>query len=59
MALSALVAIGLNILLDSKFYGEPTFTPFNNYFQNITLHKAEGYGSYPWWYYIVEFTIRA
>jgi phosphatidylinositol glycan class B len=58
MALSAIIAIGLNILLDSKFYGELTFTPYNYYFQNITLHKAEGYGSYPWWWYLLEFTIR-
>ncbi|HXB13944.1 MAG TPA: hypothetical protein VNZ45_18285 [Bacteroidia bacterium] len=59
MAFSALIAIGLNILLDSKFYGAPVLTPYNYYYQNIAMHRAEEYGVFPWWYYFVEFTIRA
>ena len=59
MALSAIVAIGFNILLDYGFYGEMVFTPFNNFYQNIALHKSEDWGIFPWWFYVPEFIIKA
>ncbi len=55
---SALVAVGINYLLDWMFYGTPVFTPFNYFYANIVLHRAEHFGTSPWWFYIEEYIIK-
>ncbi|HTB31808.1 MAG TPA: hypothetical protein VK808_07265 [Bacteroidia bacterium] len=59
MALSAMVAIGFNVLLDYWFYGQWVFTPFNYFYINIVQHKAAYFGVMPWWFYIPEFLMEA
>ncbi|HTA28382.1 MAG TPA: hypothetical protein VK809_11365 [Bacteroidia bacterium] len=59
LTLSALIAIGSNILLDYLFYGEIIFTPYNYYYANIILHKAADFGVNPWWFFFTEFITKA
>ncbi len=59
LALSVLVAIGANLLLDSLFYGKMVVTPYNYYYANIVLHKAADFGVNPWWFYFPEFIVKA
>jgi phosphatidylinositol glycan class B len=59
LGISALAAIGLNILLDYWFYGEWVFTPYNYYYANIIQHKAASFGVSPWWYYFSEYIMKA
>lgn len=51
---SITVAIVINIFIDSWFYNEWMFTPFNYFYANIVLHIAEQYGTEPWWYYLIS-----
>jgi phosphatidylinositol glycan class B len=37
--------------LDWSFYGEKVLTPFNYFYQNLTLNKAAEFGETPWWDY--------
>jgi GPI mannosyltransferase 3 len=59
LAISILMAIGINILIDHWFYRAWTFTPFNYYYANIIQHKAASFGVNPWWYYFYAFFIAA
>ena len=46
-------------MLDWQFYGNRVLTPLNYFYSNIILHKAEGYGINPWWFYFTEFYSKA
>jgi GPI mannosyltransferase 3 len=59
LLVSSLLASGLNVLLDYRFYGQAVFTPYNYYYANIILNKAAGFGINPWWYYFYDFLIVA
>lgn len=59
MFLAVLIAVGLNSIIDSLFYGTPTFTPFNYFYVNIVQHKAQTYGISPWYFYITEYIVEA
>jgi phosphatidylinositol glycan class B len=48
----------LGFLLDSWFYEDFVFTPFNYLYENIVNNKSENYGVSPWYYYL-EKAIRA
>jgi len=52
MALSFLLALGINLLLDRWFYGQWTLTPVNYFLINLVEAKAAQFGVDPWWYYI-------
>ena len=47
-----LVGVGINMLLDIRFYGKFCFTPYNYFYANIVQGKAASFGTSPWWYYI-------
>ncbi|MFP5043051.1 hypothetical protein [Parasediminibacterium sp. JCM 36343] len=46
------VGCAFNIYLDTRFYGNFCFTPYNYFYANIIQGKAAGFGTSPWWYYI-------
>ncbi|MBW0533303.1 hypothetical protein O181_073018 [Austropuccinia psidii MF-1] len=57
--LAWLIVIGftscfLGFLIDSSFYGEPTFTPLNFFKQNLLNKISNYYGSNPWHYYFSQ-----
>lgn len=54
-----LLSMFVCVLLDSLFYGEWIFTPWNYYYSNLVLDKAAGWGVFPWWYYLTQFAIKA
>ncbi len=59
LAFSALIAVGLSVLLDYWFYGTWTFSPYNYYYANIVQHRAASFGVSPWWFYFSDFVMRA
>lgn len=52
IALSGMVAVIICVALDSWFYGQFVFTPYNYFFNNIIQNKIAHFGASPWWYYI-------
>jgi phosphatidylinositol glycan class B len=52
IGLGFIVGCGINIYLDSHFYGNACFTPYNYFYINIVQGKAAEFGTSPWWYYI-------
>jgi len=59
LSISAIAAIGINILIDHWFYSEWIITPFNYYYANIVKHIAAEFGTSPWWFYFADFTVKA
>jgi phosphatidylinositol glycan class B len=49
---SFILVIVLGFLLDSWFYEDFVFTPFNYFYENIVNNKSENYGVSPWYYYL-------
>jgi Alg9-like mannosyltransferase family len=49
-----LIAVGLNIGLDSWFYGNWVLTPLRYFQVNILEDKAAQFGVSPWWWYLPE-----
>jgi phosphatidylinositol glycan class B len=44
----------IGFLLDSWFYGEFVFTPWNYFYKNIIEGAAAEFGTAPWYYYILK-----
>jgi GPI mannosyltransferase 3 len=53
------LSIGLGVLADSYFYGQPVAAPWQYFTQNILHDKASAYGREPWWWYLPEFLLRS
>ena len=51
-ALSSALPIGLGTLLDTWFYGDFVFTPWNYFEYNIIQGVASEFGTSPWYYYL-------
>jgi phosphatidylinositol glycan class B len=47
------------IYLDYWFYDELVLTPYNYFFANIVENRAAGWGTSPWWYYIIQFFLQS
>lgn len=45
------LGLGLALSVDFWGYGHFVVTPWNYFYQNIILKKADGFGTSPWWYY--------
>lgn len=56
--LGALVAVGINLMLDHWFYNAWVLTPFNYFEANIVKDAASTYGTTPWYDYIVLFVTQ-
>lgn len=56
LAVAAIVAIGLNVIIDHWFYHVWTFSPVNYFTANIIQHKSDLFGVEPWWFYFLDFT---
>jgi GPI mannosyltransferase 3 len=54
----ALLAVGLNLLVDHWFYGEWILSPLRYYEANIVRDAASTYGTTPWYDYIVLFATQ-
>jgi phosphatidylinositol glycan class B len=50
-SLGILLAVALNIGIDSWGYGEWVFTPWSYFYQNLILGKVSGFGINPWYDY--------
>lgn len=44
----------LGVALDSWFYGELVCAPWNYFYQNIIEGVAAGFGTSPWYYYLIK-----
>lgn len=51
-----LLLIGFGSMLDSWFYGEWVFTPWNYFYQNIVSTTSPSFGNEPWDFFINKFT---
>ncbi len=51
---SICVVLFFGMLLDSWFYGEFVFTPWNYFYKNIIEGVAAGFGTSPWFFYIAK-----
>ncbi len=51
---SFIAIIILGLLLDSWFYGEFVSTPWNYFYKNIVEGAASGFGTSPWYFYILK-----
>lgn len=51
---SICAVIFLGMLLDSWFYGEFVFTPWNYFYENIIDGAASRFGTSPWFFYIAK-----
>jgi GPI mannosyltransferase 3 len=56
LAISGTAAMIVCVVLDSWFYGQFTFTPYNYYFANIIQNKISNFGVQPWWFYLDNFS---
>ena len=54
----ALLAVGLNLLVDHWFYGEWILSPVRYYEANIVRDAASTYGTTPWYDYVVLFATQ-
>lgn len=53
--ISLLVILGPLIIIDSQYYGQLTFAPFNIIKYNIfTSHGPDLYGTEPWYFYMIN-----
>jgi GPI mannosyltransferase 3 len=52
------VACCINIGIDRWFYGTWELTPVSYYVENIVKGAGNGWGVYPWWYYIVQLLVN-
>ncbi|MFT4093580.1 MAG: hypothetical protein QM640_08065 [Niabella sp.] len=43
----------IGVIIDSWFYGNIVFTPWNYFYSNIVLNTASHFGISPWYYYLV------
>ncbi|MCH7228164.1 hypothetical protein [Haloferula sp. A504] len=50
----AVTAVG--VIVDSAFYGEWVFAPFNYLKLNLVDGKASSFGTEPWYYYVTHFS---
>lgn len=49
-----LVVVGFCTLLDSLFYGQFVFTPFNYFKTNLIDNPKDLFGTQPWFFYIIS-----
>ncbi|WP_439129750.1 hypothetical protein [Polaribacter sp.] len=56
---SILFVIFIGFLLDTLFYKEPTFTPYNYFIVNIIEDKASEFGVTPWYSYFLLILLYA
>ncbi len=54
IGISFCTIVFLGLLLDSWFYGEFVFTPWNYFYKNIIEGAASGFGTSPWYFYFVK-----
>ena len=52
MAAAFIAAIAIGFLVDSWFYGEWVFTPWNYFYTTVLKVGAPDFGSSPWYYYL-------
>lgn len=50
-----LLSIGLGVLADRWFYGEWVFTPWHYLDLNILQDRVSGFGTSPWYQYLLDF----
>lgn len=53
MVLGFGLAFIFNIVLDYWFYGDLIFTPWQYFVSNLLMHKADSFGTSPWYSYIL------
>lgn len=58
LLVGALLAVGLNLLVDHWFYGTWVLTPYNYFQANIVRDAVSGYGTTPWYDYFVLFATQ-
>jgi len=51
LSLGFLLMVGVGILIDSWFYGEFVFSPWNYFYENVVNDVASTFGGKPWYYY--------
>ena len=49
-----LLILALGVCLDSWFYGEFVFSPWNYYMENIVNDMASHFGTSPWYFYLLK-----
>jgi phosphatidylinositol glycan class B len=54
LSLGFLGIVGFSTLLDSHYYGQFTFSPYNYFYVNITQKYAAQFGTTPWYDYFVQ-----
>ena len=54
LSLSFLVFVAINTIIDSYYYGQFTFTPYNYFFVNIVQKYAATFGVNPWYDYFIQ-----
>lgn len=52
ISFTAIVFLG--VLIDSWFYNEFVFTPWNYFYENIIEGVASGFGTSPWYFYLLK-----
>lgn len=55
----ALMVMLICVGIDTWFYEETVFTPFNYFYQNIVENRAAEFGETPWWDYFKLFIEKA
>lgn len=59
IVLPALLVMLICVGIDTWFYEETVFTPFNYFYQNIVENRAAEFGETPWWDYFKLFIEKA
>jgi len=54
MCMGALLILLFGVYLDTWFYGEFVFTPWNYFYSNIVNDMASTFGTSPWHFYLVK-----
>ena len=54
VSLGILLMVVLGICLDTWFYGEFVFAPWNYFYSNIVDDKASSFGVSPWYFYLLK-----
>jgi phosphatidylinositol glycan class B len=54
----SLVVVAVCTVLDSWFYGEGVFVPWNYFYTNMVEDVASRYGTSPWYYYVEQMFFR-
>jgi len=52
-----LIGVGINTLIDSLYYGDFNFIPYNYLKINIIDGRAAGMGTSPFWYYLADLAV--